>query len=205
MSKLSPALKKITTRNRTPLMLTKGRHPQEESIKLDAKREIAYNKLLLEGKSPATIAKEMNVGRNTIHEWLNHNHEKLKVSITGLANIRREMLTTLYDSLLEQYVPLALKDDLKVSGDKYGASGELKHIEIESWEASKAAADVVLKTAKQMGDIWGLNKTNVTVDLPKGTNINFPVAIFEVVKKAAESMKENTIEGEFTHENQSSG
>lgn len=191
MSKLSPSLKKITTRSKMIPRLAQSR-PPGETIIVDAKREIAFDKLLLEGKSPATIAREMGVPRDRVHKWLNHKHEELKVSITESANIRREQLTALYDNLLTQYVPLALKDDLRVEGEKYGANGELKHIELEAWEAAKAAAEIVLKTANQMGNIWGLNRTNVSVDLPKGTNINFQnaTAIFQIVRQAANQLEE---------------
>lgn len=199
MSKLSPALAKITKRNKTPLMLTGGRDPARESMVLDNKRQKAYAMLLEEGKGIVTIAKEFGVSKGTMHGWLNHEYEKTKIANSHYAQLVREQSATQLDQIIERWLPLALSEDLKVEGDKYGANGELKHVEIEAWDAGTKATDRVLKAIEQKSRLFGLDK--ISVDLPKGTNLIFPTAIFEVVKKAAESMKENTIEGEFTHEN----
>lgn len=197
MSKLSPALKKITTRNRTPLMLTSGRKPAQESMVLDGKRKKAYAMLLEEGKSLVSIAQHFKVSKGTMHGWLNHEYEKTKIANSHSAHLVREQSSTHLDQIIERWLPLAIHEDLKVAGDKYGANGELKHLEIEAWESGTKAAATVLKAIEQKSRLYGLDK--IALELPKGgATFNFPVAIFAAVKNAAESMKTNTIEGEFT-------
>lgn len=190
MSKLSPALKKITRRNKTPVYLTGKRQPTEESIRLDEKRKKAYAMLLEDGRSITEIAKHFEISVGHCHGWLNHEYEKTKAANSHSAALVREQSSTQLDKIIERWMPLALHEDLKVQGEKYGANGELKHIEIEAWEAGLKAADLVLKAVERKTRLYGLDK--IALDLPKGSDVHFhnATAIFQIVRQAADRLKD---------------
>lgn len=205
-SRLHPDLKKIMTRNKTPVQLqtrVKG-NDHNSTMKADENRKEAYRKCLEEGKNQGTIAKEMGVTQATVSGWINHEYEATKIANSNSAAIVREQISSQLDQLLGRYMPLALHEGLSVKGEKYGKNGELEYISIETWDASKVAADIVLKALDRKAKIYGLEK--ISIDLPKGGNLILNNgSMFMIVRGLADKMltdkQPETIEAEFTTEN----
>lgn len=205
-SRLHPDLRKIMTRNKTPVQLqTRVRGNEHNStIKADENRKEAYRKLLEEGKTQGVIAKEMGVTQATVNGWVNHEYETTKMANSNSASIRREQIAKWLDQLIERHMPLALHEGLMVKGEKYGRNGELEYISIETWDAAKVSADIVLKAADRMAKIYGLEK--VSIDLPKGGNLilnngNMFMSVRGLADKMLTDKQPETIEAEFTTEN----
>lgn len=201
-NRLHPDLKKIMTRNKTPVQLqtrVKG-NEHNSTMKADENRKEAYRKCLEEGKNQGTIAKEMGVTQATVSGWINHEYEATKIANSNAAAIVREQNKERYEKLINRFMPLAIHEALDVSGDETGRNGEIKHVEMEQWRASIEAARIVSDNVSKLSKIYGLEK--VSIDLPKGGNLIFNNgSMFMSVRGLADKMltdkQPETIEGEF--------
>lgn len=203
-ARISPELKKILTRNKTPVQLRQRVKANEHNstLKADENRREAYRKYLEEGKSKSVIAREMNVTPATVIGWLNHEYEQTKMANSHSAGVVREQISEQLDQLIGRFMPLALHEGLQVKGEKYGRNGELEYITIETWDAGKSAADIVLKALDRKAKIFGLEK--VAIELPKGGNIllanNLFMAVRNAVDKSDFTDKTETLDAEFSIE-----
>lgn len=190
------------TRNKTPAQLqTRVKASDHNStIKADENRKEAYRKYLEEGKRVGMIAQEMGVTHATVSGWLNHEYEKTKMANSNSAAIVREQLSGQLDTLIERWMPAATHEGLMVKGEKYGRNGELEYISIETWDAGKAAADIVLKALDRKAKIYGLEK--ISIDLPKGGNLilnngNMFMSVRGLADKMLTDKQPETIEAEI--------
>ncbi len=135
------------------------------------------------------IAKKMKVDASTVNSWLNHVHEKKLYSLSQAAERVKNEQFNQYDDLIDKFMPLALADELNVSGEKVGRNGQVMNIELEPWESATAAAEIVLRAMQQKAKIAGLG--TVVPQLPtdeKGRTLPFQVYMMvqNVVKQQAE-------------------
>lgn len=112
--------------------------------------------MLLDNKGPITIAKELGVGVQQVHKYLNDRHEQLLAGIHEKATLVRDRQNWQFDQLLERWMPLALHEGLNVEGTKIKNNGELETINLETWDAGTKAMGMVLKAMDQKARINGL-------------------------------------------------
>ena len=175
-AKKSP-LEKLMKRNATPMALAGATAGVVEAS--DEQRLKAFE-LRLQHKSHREIANELGVNAATVCKWLNHVHEKKLHELTQAAGRVRDEMDQLSDDVIARWAPLALHEDLKVQGTKYGKNGELKHINIETWEASAKATELLLKAMEGKSKRHGLGVNKL--ELPKDDKGNvLPLQIQAIV------------------------
>lgn len=157
----------------------------------DEKRLKAYE-LRLKHMPIREIAKRMKVDSSTVNNWLNHVHEKKLYSLSQAAERVKNEQFNQYDDLIDKFMPLALADELNVSGTKVGRNGQVMNIELEPWESATAAAEIVLRAMQQKAKIAGLG--TVVPQLPtdeKGRTLPFQVYMMvqNVVKQQEKEIK----------------
>lgn len=129
-----------------------------EQMRRDVKRRRAME-MALDYMPVSEIAAHFQASESTIYDWLHNEHDKDRYARSKMALQLRSRQDVTYERLLRKWLPLALTADINVVGtDRRG-----NPIQLQAWEAAKAASDQVLKALQQQAKLHGLDTVKVDV------------------------------------------